>query len=280
MKSFKSFLVTLSISFLLLPLISTSPAFAILGDVNGDGNVTVGDVVFLVNYLFKGGVPPVVRNDADVDNCPGITIGDAVQISCYLFQGRQLFPPVGTDLIIPSQIKITTGWLTGTAVGQNITLEVKLNSVNQPAVEYLVLPFSYQDLPGQTVLNCTGVDFTGTLMPNGDFGIDPINEKVLIYNTTGSIPAGSNGVIAKINFTVVTPGNPTEIVATYYPPENTPLLVSSQCYVAGDPPGRMLLPKYFLNYVGEVNCDGRVTVSDVVYLVRYLFQGGPVPCDP
>jgi len=31
--------------------------------------------------------------------------------------------------------------------------------------------------------------------------------------------------------------------------------------------------------VGEVNKDGKVTVADVVYLVSYLFKGGPVP-DP
>ncbi len=29
---------------------------------------------------------------------------------------------------------------------------------------------------------------------------------------------------------------------------------------------------------GDVNCDGKVTVSDVVYLINYLFKGGPAPC--
>jgi len=28
---------------------------------------------------------------------------------------------------------------------------------------------------------------------------------------------------------------------------------------------------------GEANCNGKVTVSDVVYLVNYLFKGGPLP---
>ena len=28
---------------------------------------------------------------------------------------------------------------------------------------------------------------------------------------------------------------------------------------------------------GDVNCDGKVTVSDVVYLINYLFKGGPPP---
>jgi len=32
---------------------------------------------------------------------------------------------------------------------------------------------------------------------------------------------------------------------------------------------------------GDVNCDGQVGISDVVYLTNYLFKGGPTPCgDP
>jgi hypothetical protein len=30
--------------------------------------------------------------------------------------------------------------------------------------------------------------------------------------------------------------------------------------------------------MGDANCDTKVTVSDVVYLINYLFKGGPVPC--
>jgi hypothetical protein len=30
---------------------------------------------------------------------------------------------------------------------------------------------------------------------------------------------------------------------------------------------------------GDVNCDGNVNASDVVYLINYLFIGGPPPCD-
>jgi hypothetical protein len=30
---------------------------------------------------------------------------------------------------------------------------------------------------------------------------------------------------------------------------------------------------------GDVNCDGRVTGSDIVYLNNYVFKGGSPPCD-
>lgn len=31
---------------------------------------------------------------------------------------------------------------------------------------------------------------------------------------------------------------------------------------------------------GDVNCDGNVNTADVVYLNNYLYIGGPPPCDP
>jgi len=31
------------------------------GDANGDGKVNVGDAVYLINYVFKGGLPPVCK---------------------------------------------------------------------------------------------------------------------------------------------------------------------------------------------------------------------------
>jgi hypothetical protein len=31
-------------------------------------------------------------------------------------------------------------------------------------------------------------------------------------------------------------------------------------------------------YLGDVNCDDKVSVSDVVWLINYLFKGGPAPC--
>lgn len=37
-------------------------------------------------------------------------------------------------------------------------------------------------------------------------------------------------------------------------------------------------PPPYLLYRGDVNCDQAVTVADVVYLIDYLFKGGPLPC--
>jgi len=57
------------------------------GDANGDGKVTVSDVVYMINYLFKGGPPPVPLKAGDV-NCDGKeTVSDVVYTVNYLFKG-------------------------------------------------------------------------------------------------------------------------------------------------------------------------------------------------
>ena len=57
------------------------------GDCNGDGVVNVGDVVWEINYLFKGGPPQQPYAAGDV-NCDGIEdIGDVVYKINYLFKG-------------------------------------------------------------------------------------------------------------------------------------------------------------------------------------------------
>jgi hypothetical protein len=62
-----------------------------LGDVNADGAVDVGDVVYLVNYLYRGGPPPTHSEVGDV-NCDGVVnIGDVVFLVNYLFRGGE--PP-------------------------------------------------------------------------------------------------------------------------------------------------------------------------------------------
>lgn len=277
------FLLIIPMAFLLLAgPFSIQPAHAILGDVNGDGTVAIGDDTYLIAYLFLNGPPPVVRNDADVDNCPGVNLGDVLQLVDFLFLGGTLFPPVGTDLVVPSEIKITTGFVKGNAVGQAITLDVKINTVGQPNLYAVVIPLSYADLPGQTDVTCTSVNFTGTLLPAGLFTIDAPNERVLIWAVGGPgapvIPTGSNGVIARINFTVVTPGTHNEILPTYYLPENTIVLISSIGYLLGAAPGRMLLPKFYTSVGCDANGDNVLSLPDIVWLINWIFiPGWPPP---
>ncbi|UCB51528.1 MAG: FG-GAP repeat protein, partial [Candidatus Zixiibacteriota bacterium] len=56
------------------------------GDANGDGQVNVADVVYLVNYLYRSGDPPGSTEDGDA-NCDGIVdVADVVFLVNYLYR--------------------------------------------------------------------------------------------------------------------------------------------------------------------------------------------------
>ncbi|MCJ7458622.1 MAG: tandem-95 repeat protein, partial [candidate division Zixibacteria bacterium] len=64
------------------------PANLIAGDPNGDLFVTVSDVVYIINYLFKSGPPPLHCPRSGDVNCDGkVTVSDAVYLINYLFKG-------------------------------------------------------------------------------------------------------------------------------------------------------------------------------------------------
>lgn len=57
------------------------------GDVNLDGTVSVGDIIYLINYLFRNGwgILPEWTGDANSDG--KITVSDVVYLINYLFKG-------------------------------------------------------------------------------------------------------------------------------------------------------------------------------------------------
>ncbi|MFH1701181.1 MAG: M28 family peptidase [Candidatus Zixiibacteriota bacterium] len=64
----------------------------ILGDANGDWVINIGDAVYLINNIFKGGPSPEPRESGDA-NCDGaVNVGDAVYIINTVFKGG---PPPG-----------------------------------------------------------------------------------------------------------------------------------------------------------------------------------------
>ena len=71
------------------------------GDVNCNNSVTNADIITLVNYVFKGGIPPCPCIAAGDINCNGtITSADIIALVNYVFKGGP--PPCNPCTIIPS----------------------------------------------------------------------------------------------------------------------------------------------------------------------------------
>ena len=66
------------------PVIRT---IGLYGDANSDGKLNVTDVIYLVNYLFKGGPEPNPLLAADVNCDAKINVTDVIYLINYLFKG-------------------------------------------------------------------------------------------------------------------------------------------------------------------------------------------------
>jgi len=68
------------------------PCFGMCGDANNDTKVNVADAVWIINYVFAGGMPPLpVLACGDANNDCGVNVADAVWVINYVFAGG--FPP-------------------------------------------------------------------------------------------------------------------------------------------------------------------------------------------
>ena len=61
---------------------------ALTGDVNLNGSYTSADIIYLVNYVFKGGASPQPCEAAgDVDCSGGVTSADIIYMVNFVFKG-------------------------------------------------------------------------------------------------------------------------------------------------------------------------------------------------
>ncbi|MGB8657030.1 MAG: C1 family peptidase [Candidatus Zixiibacteriota bacterium] len=74
-----------------IPADTSNSYFSIInyvpGDLNGDRTVNAGDVVYLINYLYKGGRASVPLAAGDANRDCTVNAGDAVYLINYLYKG-------------------------------------------------------------------------------------------------------------------------------------------------------------------------------------------------
>jgi plastocyanin len=57
------------------------------GDANDDGQTNVGDAVYVINFVFKGGPEPPCMNEGDANTDCQVNVGDAVFLINFVFKG-------------------------------------------------------------------------------------------------------------------------------------------------------------------------------------------------
>lgn len=67
--------------------VSFAPPSYVHGDADGSGDVDVSDVVYLISFIFSGGVEPAPLAAGDADCSGAIDISDVVCLINYIFSG-------------------------------------------------------------------------------------------------------------------------------------------------------------------------------------------------
>ncbi len=80
-------LVLIILSLLVSSTILSGTLDIVCGDANGDGELNIGDAVYLINHIFNGGDPPVPMEAGDANNDGEVNIGDGVFIINFIFNG-------------------------------------------------------------------------------------------------------------------------------------------------------------------------------------------------
>jgi hypothetical protein len=281
MKTLKIFSV-FCVAFLMCGFFAQPAQAQVPCDCNGDGQLTTTDVVWFISYLFAGGDPPVNPIYCDVDGTAGINVGDLWQ--CAGIWGGVAVPMPYTG-VGPSFSKITFVFpeISPGPVGVPFNVNVELMHNPGPDLMGIILAFSYQNDPGGVDVQLNNVNFAGCIAPaewTKQASIDNVNRKALLQIHAGTsndppLAAGTTGLIATLNFTRIANGSGTYMRPTIYPPTHSRLLITDY-YANGTPPSdRVLIPLWGKN--GDFNCDNVVDVSDLIYLLNYLFLGGPSP---
>ncbi len=152
--------------------------------------------------------------------------------------------------------------------------------------------------------------------PPGGFEIVPSSPKAYYEISTTAPYSGTIEICINYDPAQVAPGNEADLKLFHYNGSSwddvttsidevnnvlcgetttlSPFIVARPVYVCGDADGTAIVTisdaVYLIGYIfgggpapsplasGDVDCSGIVTISDVVYLINYIFGGGPAPC--
>ena len=256
------------------------PLAAQPGDCNGDASVNASDAIPISNYIAFGTPVPGDSAECDCDGHAGITIGDALQILYFVFQGGAVYPSPSTDVPIPSGVrfyyngKVDYGL---TTPKDFVDIEVEV----PPGFDIygLQLPFCFETEPGEQDVEVDNVDFSGSLIAGTAF-IDNASKSFHIFAGDANNPVltgGSKGILCRVNFNLLSlPTDDPNELKMCFTNRSMPVIFHEVGYDGIDR-RRAFLPAFMRAPYGDCNSDQTANVSDAVWIINYVFIGGPIP---
>ncbi len=251
------------------------------GDINLDGVVDGKDLRLLVNYLTSTGVQPKSLAGADVNRDGGVDIADLTSLVVTL---TNLFRIQASDL---------TG--DGVVNGDDVNFLANYLTLKGPAPK----PLSTADYDADGNVDISDLTWLVDLVyinpstaeldygkgdANRDGVVDMRDLDLLIDYLIGAGPAPSPlGLVDMDLDSAVDITDLTLLISQLYGigTVRTAALTSTSSTSSGSvtaPDGDFVVPTVEPTYIlGDSNADGRVTLSDLHYLVQYLIAAGPAP---
>lgn len=274
------------------------------GDVNDDGiNLTVSDIVFLSRY-FAGEVELPEPTNADVDLCGDVNIADLSLYLAYFVWGMPWQICVPADQCVQptgaNSVRINCREIYSPDYSDSVGVPIYITTDQQ------MLGMSLGFHWNSDQINVTSVDTTGTCLPSShrlqlfsvqsEYYIWPTadtNQVMLLVSQLTSEPGEfiepqTDGYLATLWFNVI-PDPVDEIVdldSAFFAPAGGFLFASAA--------GGAIAPTYVdcgtdnihisnvcgednytSCYPGDANGDGLINITDAVFLIDYIFDGGP-----
>ncbi len=224
-----------------------------------------------VSWNFGDSQNDTASNPVHVYLTPGI-YGPALTAFKFSFG----FSTTQESLVVAAADTVAPGKGMGGA-GQN-TVPVTLYVKNLFPTTGMKIPLRYGD--GTIPLEATSVQFLGRAnsFQTKSAIIDPDSQTILINLMDDTAVAPGSGLLAKIIFKIsnsASVGDTLWIEETTVPPGDSLLFTTSlgsfePFYVAGF----VTVEPY---RAGDVNKNGSINLTDIIYLVNYLYKGGPGP---
>ncbi|MCC6963310.1 MAG: hypothetical protein IT585_08670 [candidate division Zixibacteria bacterium] len=271
-----------------LVVLSPPAAALVCGDVNGDGNPTISDLIYMMNYTYAGGPPPVDFAEADNDLYQGWSIHDASLLWYCIITwcgGKNLgCPPIYPPLEPAENDHLAILYPTSFPAGHNSMVMELAILADQP--------FSAFQLPLQIQVAGVTAHVDSVKFPLSDsyFG-DALtlcdNDTVHNVFILASLQIMSNQGYSRLCsvFVSATPDASNRQITLEWgdyiprqapPGHDSPLAPMFIDYLHLEANRPILLPDCCL-FGTDPNGDRSLSISDVVFMINFIFANGPEP---